>query len=65
MRPSQSKASAPGLYALAAPLNLSVKPAEVTRDVLLSAMQGKILAASAVQVIYARAGSNAPVSPGA
>lgn len=53
------------LYALTTPLSLSAKPAEVTRDVLLAAMQGKILASSALQVIYARDGATASVSPGA
>ncbi len=51
------------LYALSAPLTLSLTPAEVTRDVLLSAMEGKILASSALQVIYAREGATASVSP--
>ncbi len=53
------------LYALSTPLTLSAAPAEVTRDVLLSAMEGKILASSALQVIYAREGATASVSPGA
>jgi Raf kinase inhibitor-like YbhB/YbcL family protein len=50
------------LYALSAPLNLSVAHGEVTRDVLLSAMEGKVLASSKLQVIYARARTNGPRS---
>ena len=42
------------LYALSAPLQPAVAPAEVTRDVLLAAMKDKVLASSELQVIYAR-----------
>ena len=42
------------LYALSAPLTLSVAPADLTRDALLEAMRGKVLASSQLQVVYAR-----------
>ncbi len=42
------------LYALDAPLQLTVKPETVNRDVLLAAMQGHILASAAVHVSYTR-----------
>jgi len=45
------------LYALSAPLEPEVSPAEVSRDVLLAAMKDKLLAASEMQVVYAREGS--------
>jgi phosphatidylethanolamine-binding protein (PEBP) family uncharacterized protein/Spy/CpxP family protein refolding chaperone len=44
------------VYALSAPLQLSVPPAEVTRDVLLTAMKDTILARAELQVVYARGG---------
>ena len=47
------------VYALSAPLPLSVPPAEVTRDVLLAAMKDKVLASSELRVIYAREGLGA------
>ena len=42
------------LYALSAPLDLSVPPAEVNRDVLLAAMKEKILGTSELKVTYTR-----------
>jgi Raf kinase inhibitor-like YbhB/YbcL family protein len=42
------------LYALSAPVQLPVAPAEVTRDVLVGAMKDKVLASSELQVVYAR-----------
>jgi phosphatidylethanolamine-binding protein (PEBP) family uncharacterized protein/Spy/CpxP family protein refolding chaperone len=42
------------VYALAEPLQLTLPPSQVTRDVLLAAMQGKVLARSELQVVYAR-----------
>ena len=53
------------LYALATPLTVTVPAEQVTRDVLLSAMEGKILATSTLQVIHARAGATASASSGA
>ncbi len=53
------------LYALSAPLQPPVAPAEVTRDVLLAAMNGKILASSTLQVVYAREAVAQAASPGA
>ena len=45
------------LYALSAPLRISIPPAQITRDTLLAAMKDKILASSELQVIYARSGT--------
>lgn len=45
------------LYALSGPVQPSVPPAEVTRDVLLAAIKDKILASSELRVVYARGGS--------
>jgi phosphatidylethanolamine-binding protein (PEBP) family uncharacterized protein len=42
------------LYALSSPVALDVKPAEVTRDVLLAAMKGRILASAELHVVYSR-----------
>ena len=42
------------LYALSAPLQPAVAPAQVTRDVLLAAMKGRVLASSELPVVYAR-----------
>ncbi len=42
------------LYALSAPVQPSVGPAEVTREVLLAAMKDQVLASSELQVVYAR-----------
>ena len=44
------------IYALSAPVKLDVKPSEVSRDVLLAAMKGKILASAELQVVYVRQG---------
>jgi phosphatidylethanolamine-binding protein (PEBP) family uncharacterized protein len=53
------------LYALSVPLSPSIPPLEVTRDVLLAAMEGKILARSSLRVTYARGGGAQAPSPGA
>jgi len=50
------------LYALSAPLQPGVAPAEVTRDVLLAAMKDKILASSELRVVYARGEARAVAS---
>jgi phosphatidylethanolamine-binding protein (PEBP) family uncharacterized protein/Spy/CpxP family protein refolding chaperone len=42
------------LYALSAPLQTPVAPAEVTREVLLATMKDKVLGSSELQVVYAR-----------
>lgn len=42
------------VYALSSPVQLDVKPAEVSRDVLLTAMKGKILATAKMKVVYTR-----------
>jgi phosphatidylethanolamine-binding protein (PEBP) family uncharacterized protein/Spy/CpxP family protein refolding chaperone len=42
------------VYALSAPLKLDVPPAQVSRDVLLAAMQGSILATAEMKVVYTR-----------
>ncbi|MEZ5433859.1 MAG: hypothetical protein R3F31_22375 [Verrucomicrobiales bacterium] len=47
------------LYALSAPLNLTQAPAEVDREVLLSAMQDKVLASSSLRVVHTSSGSAA------
>ena len=49
------------LYALSAAPHITVPPAEVSRDVLLAAMQGSILATAELNVIYSR--GEAPPSP--
>jgi phosphatidylethanolamine-binding protein (PEBP) family uncharacterized protein/Spy/CpxP family protein refolding chaperone len=51
------------LYALSAPVQPSVAPAEVTRDVLLAAMEGKIMATCAMQAVYARVATASVASP--
>jgi len=47
------------LYALSTPLQGLTVPAEVTRDALLAAMEGKVLATSELHVIYARTNTGA------
>jgi Raf kinase inhibitor-like YbhB/YbcL family protein len=42
------------VYALSAPVQLDVKPADVNRDVLLAAMKDKILASAELKVVYTR-----------
>lgn len=42
------------LYALSAPLQIAVPPSQVSREVLIAAMKGKILATSELNVTYAR-----------
>jgi phosphatidylethanolamine-binding protein (PEBP) family uncharacterized protein len=51
------------LYALAAPLQIKESAGQVDRDLLLAAMEGKILASSSLQMIHAT-GSSAPGEPG-
>jgi hypothetical protein len=46
------------VYALSAPLQLTVPPAEVNRDVLLAAMKDRILDSAELQVVYTRQGEN-------
>ena len=42
------------IYALSSPIKLDVKPAEVSRDVVLAAMKDKILANAELRVVYSR-----------
>ena len=42
------------LYALSAPVNLDVAPSKVNRDLLLAAMQDRILATAELKVVYSR-----------
>ncbi|WP_411826067.1 YHYH protein [Luteolibacter sp. AS25] len=51
------------VYALSEPLEISQAPAEVDRDVLLSAMKGKVLASSSLDVVYTRNGEEAGTPP--
>ena len=44
------------VYALSSALRISVPPAGVSREVLLSAMEGKILASAEMRVVYTREG---------
>jgi phosphatidylethanolamine-binding protein (PEBP) family uncharacterized protein len=48
------------LYALSAPLQITAPANEVTRDVLLTAMQGKVLASTELPVAYTRGGDSPP-----
>ncbi|MCE5325888.1 MAG: hypothetical protein LLG01_05685 [Planctomycetaceae bacterium] len=48
------------LYALVAPVQVDVEPADVTRDVLLAAMKDKILASARLSVVYTRNVQQAP-----
>lgn len=45
------------IYALSSPLAIAQPPREVDRDVLLAAMQDKVLASASLNVVYARGGS--------
>ena len=42
------------VYALSAPVELTVKPSEVTRAVLLDAMKDRTLATAELKVVYTR-----------
>ena len=42
------------IYALSAPVQLAVKPSEVSRDVLLAAMHDSVLATAQLRVVYSR-----------
>ena len=42
------------LYALAAPVEPGVQPSEVSREVLLKAMQNHVLASAELKVVYSR-----------
>ncbi|MDR3615499.1 MAG: YHYH protein [Candidatus Obscuribacterales bacterium] len=46
------------LYALSAPLQITLPPNQVTRDVLLASMQGKVLASTELQLAYTRDGNS-------
>jgi phosphatidylethanolamine-binding protein (PEBP) family uncharacterized protein len=46
------------LYALSAPLEMTEPPARVNRDVLLAAMEGKILGSVDLRVNYTRPGND-------
>jgi Raf kinase inhibitor-like YbhB/YbcL family protein len=45
------------VYALSQPVSIEVAPSAVNRDVLLAAMEGKILATAQLKTIYERTGS--------
>jgi phosphatidylethanolamine-binding protein (PEBP) family uncharacterized protein/Ca2+-binding EF-hand superfamily protein len=45
------------MYALSAPLSLTQSPREVNREVLLTAMQGKVLASSSLRVVHTSSGN--------
>ena len=45
------------VYALSAPVQISVPPAEVNREVLLAAMKDRTLGCAELKVIYTRAGA--------
>jgi hypothetical protein len=45
------------VYALSAPVELTVAPSEVSRDDLLKAMQGHILGSAELRVVYTRPGN--------
>jgi len=42
------------LYALSSPIKLDVEPAEVRLDVLLAAMENKMLASAQLRAVYTR-----------
>ena len=42
------------LYALSAPVKIGVKPAKVSRDILLGAMRNRILATAELKAVYSR-----------
>jgi formylglycine-generating enzyme required for sulfatase activity/phosphatidylethanolamine-binding protein (PEBP) family uncharacterized protein len=58
------------IYALSSPPRPTVPPSQVSRDVLLAAMQGRVLAAAELRVVYTREdtsqnqGDNRPQPPG-
>ncbi|HVM61952.1 MAG TPA: hypothetical protein VMV72_13910 [Verrucomicrobiae bacterium] len=49
------------VYALSAPPQLTVPPAQVNREVLLAAMQDRILATAELHVVYSRSVEGSPV----
>ncbi len=51
------------VYALSAPPQITVSPAEVNREVLLAAMKDKILATAGLSVVYTRSGSGDDRNP--
>ena len=57
--PPHSKGPGPKIYvytvyALSSPVTLDARPTDVTRDVLLAAMKGKVLASAELRVVYSR-----------
>ena len=46
------------VYALSAPLQITQQPRDVNRDVLLAAMEGKVLASASLSVISTRGGTS-------
>ena len=46
------------VYALSAPLQITQQPREVNRDVLLAAMEGKVLASASLSVVHTRGGTS-------
>lgn len=52
------------LYALSAPLQIRQSPREVNREVLLAAMQGKVLASSSLHVVHTSSGNASPGDAG-
>lgn len=51
------------LYALSQPVSITRPAKEVTREVLLEAMKGKVLASSSLHVVYSRGDMPAPPHP--
>lgn len=55
--PDQTKWYVYTIYALSAPPQLAVPPAQVNREVLLAALQNRVLACAELPVVYARQGA--------
>ncbi|MEI6646368.1 MAG: YbhB/YbcL family Raf kinase inhibitor-like protein [bacterium] len=51
------------VYALSSPVQMTVKPELVTRDVLLTAMKGRILGQAELRVVYTRSGDTVTPQP--
>jgi phosphatidylethanolamine-binding protein (PEBP) family uncharacterized protein len=51
------------LYALSEPLEITLPPAQVDRDVVLAAMKGKVLGSSELRLVYSRNGGGNEAPP--
>jgi len=51
------------VYALSSPVKITVNPELVTRDVLLTAMKGRILGQAELRVVYTRSGDTVTPQP--